>query len=495
MVDLPGNDGANEGFWRFQIRDRYGNWVKMGGDVTFAFNHPNFGWVSGHGKFEGGSRPEHALVRVSDDHPNLGGQVIEVPSDSFDSVKAIIPSDAPGLAEAKRLDALDGIVVNAPTPTPELKDSITGDEALQKIYGEMGRVAKESGRFAVGRSVKDVKAAAKKTYEKVYEKLKVEYPELMGDFADYDAYWARASNGLAAGAFTRWEDSYENINALTKASNKIYAREILGLKEDGLIEFYRNAVNHMSTKEWSAAGYASLDRRMAWDYNSYYGKYSGTGEHDGRYVVRAKPEEVSGLLGYSQVQDEYGVVIGVDVVSMEGRSERVGDLEMQKVSPWSKDIEEFDRSGGGSPFRRISPASQFEVFATENPVPGDEYSDFYEALGLDPKARPIPTKWDEMFGEGSFDALEKYPGYRTIQSYFVDAGDGKVGLDMMALDRVSSRNAADPKAGDEYDTHLKMLSVIQELSGKTFMVHRGHNQDDPRLIDVVNKTAEERGAI
>jgi hypothetical protein len=485
MVDSIGNDGANEGFWRFQIRDKNGNWVKMGGSVTFSTNHPNFGPISGNGTFEGGSRPGVALIKVSDNHPTLGGKVVEVPSEDFDSIRAIIPADAPGLAKAKKLDALDGIVVNAPTKADALKDSITGDEALQKIYASMGKIAKAEGRFAVGRSNKDIRAAAKETYKTVYEKLKVEYPDLAAAYPDYESYWDRASSGLAAGFDTRWADSVDEIDALTKASNKIYAREVLGLKEDGLIEFYRNSVNHMSSKDWAAAGYASLDRRMAWDYNSYISQYdnNGANSNDGRYIVRAKPEEVSGLIGFSQIEDEYGVVIGRDVVSQDGRAERVGNLEIQKVSPWSKDVEEFDRSGGGSPFRRVSPASQFEVFATETPVPGKEYADFYNALGLDKTTRPIPTKWDEMFGEGSFDALAAFPSYKTIQSYFVDAGDGKVGLDLLALDKVSSRNSTDPKAGDEYDTHLKMLSVIQELSGKTFMVHRGHRRDDPRIPD------------
>lgn len=479
------NDGANEGFWRFQIRDKYGRWVEMGGAVTFTTDHPNFGRISGTGLFEGGSRPGFAMVRVKN-HATLDDGVYEVSSDDIESVQAIIPADAPGLVQAKKLDAADGITVNA--PTSELKDSITGDEALQKIYGGMGIYAKKSGRFAVGRGPADVKAAAKETYKVVYEKLKVEYPELMTEFGSYQEYWDRASNGLAAGFMTRWEESADDINPLTKASNKIYAREILGLKEDGLIEFYRNAVNHMSTKEWSAAGYASLDRRMAWDYNAYLSKYADSGlqPNDGRYIIKAKPEELSGLIGFSQIPDEYGVVIGLDVVSQDGRAERVGDLEMQKVSPWSNDIEEFDRSGGASPFRRVSPASQFEVFATDNPVPSDDYAGFYESFQLDASSRPIPTKWDEMFGAGSFDLLNgQYPSYKTLQSYFMDAGNGKVGLDMLLLDKLSSRYSGDPQPNDEYDKTLKMLSVIQELSGKIFMVHRGHKKDDPRVIEAV----------
>ena len=477
--DIPGGEGANKGFWRRQLKDRLMRFAKMYGNVLFDVEIENIGRVSGHGQIIDAVASNIALIRIKN-HPILGDMDLPIPSTQFEVVDAIIPD-----ADYERISGNDVTPNNE--PTPELKDSITGDEALQKIYGQMGLHAKKSGRFAVGRSVKDVRAAAKETYKPVYEKLKVEYPELVSEFPDYESYWDYASSSLAAGVFTRWADSVDEIPELTKASNKIYAREILGLKEDGMIEFYRNSINHKSSEELAGAGYASLDRRMAWDYNSYLIKYEDNGltENDGRYTVRAKPDEVTGLLGISGAEDEYGVVVGLDVTSQPGRVTRVGDLEMQQVAPWSNDIQTFDRSGGGSPFRRVSPASQFEVFATETPVPGENYSDFYEAFNLDKESRPIPTKWDEMFGEGSFDALNgDYPGYRSIQRLFIDAGDGKVGLDMMELDQISSRDSQDPQANDTYDKTLKMLSVIQELSGKTFMVHRGHNPDDPRLDEV-----------
>lgn len=475
--DIPGGEGANKGAWREQLRDRLGQFAKMFGMVLFDIEIEGLGRITGHGELVEIVRPQVGLVRIKN-HPILSDIDIEIPADNLEAIDAVIPDADFERATGKTLPK---------SKSTELKDSITGDEALQKIYGQMGLHAKKSGRFAVGRSVKDVRAAAKETYKPVYEKLKVEYPELVSEFPDYESYWDYASSSLAAGVFTRWADSVDDIPELTKASNKIYAREILGLKEDGMIEFYRNSINHKSSEELAGAGYASLDRRMAWDYNSYLIKYEDNGltENDGRYTVRAKPDEVTGLLGISGAEDEYGVVIGLDVTSQPGRVTRVGDLEMQQVAPWSNDIQTFDRSGGGSPFRRVSPASQFEVFATETPVPGENYSDFYEAFNLDKESRPIPTKWDEMFGEGSFDALNgDYPGYRSIQRLFIDAGDGKVGLDMMELDQISSRDSQDPQANDTYDKTLKMLSVIQELSGKTFMVHRGHNPDDPRLDGV-----------
>jgi hypothetical protein len=103
----------------------------MGGSVMFDTMHPNFGPIKGHGSFEGGSRPGVALVKVSDDHPTVGGKIIEVPSEDFQAVKAIIPADSPGLIEAKRLDAADGKIAN---------DQNTG---IFKEYGEAQKNAAE----------------------------------------------------------------------------------------------------------------------------------------------------------------------------------------------------------------------------------------------------------------------------------------------------------------------------------------------------------------
>lgn len=129
MVDVPGGDGANEGFWRFQIRDKYGRWVQMGGAVTFTTDHPNYGRISGSGTFAGGSRPGFALVKVEAHHSLKDGSY-EVPSDDFEAVKAIIPKDSPGLAKAKGLDAADGVVTN-------------GQTGIFQKYGEAGKNAAE----------------------------------------------------------------------------------------------------------------------------------------------------------------------------------------------------------------------------------------------------------------------------------------------------------------------------------------------------------------
>lgn len=128
------NDGANEGFWRFQIRDKYGRWVQMGGAVTFSTDHPNFGRISGTGLFEGGSRPGFAMIRVKN-HATLEDGVYEVSSDDLESVKAIIPENAPGLVEAKKLDAADGISANPLAPiTLESLPEATPSKAGENSY-------------------------------------------------------------------------------------------------------------------------------------------------------------------------------------------------------------------------------------------------------------------------------------------------------------------------------------------------------------------------
>lgn len=141
--DIPGlgNDGANEGFWRVQIRsEKTGRWVKMYGAVMFDTRHPNYGPISGVGIFEGGARPGVALVRVSGG--KLNGKVIEVPTSDFEDIKAIIPENTPGLEEARKLDALDGIIVNAPTKSEtdgELKEQSSFEAAASTEVQQLSR--------------------------------------------------------------------------------------------------------------------------------------------------------------------------------------------------------------------------------------------------------------------------------------------------------------------------------------------------------------------
>jgi hypothetical protein len=128
------NDGANEGFWRFQIRDKYGRWIQMGGAVTFTTDHPNFGRISGTGLFEGGSRPDYAMIRVKN-HASLEDGVYEVAAGDMEAVKAIIPENAPGLIEAKKLDAADGVSANpvAKSPTEAVSNKELTDKERQAL--------------------------------------------------------------------------------------------------------------------------------------------------------------------------------------------------------------------------------------------------------------------------------------------------------------------------------------------------------------------------
>jgi hypothetical protein len=512
MVDLPGNEGANKGYWRVQIRDRYGRFVEMGGDITFEISLPGGGRAMVPGIYRGSVRPDVAKIEVLDDKYIPKG-MYEVGSHFITAIK----KDKEDENKTNLTGVPDATVETPPEPKKlELAAEIDGDTAFSIIRGAQGLHAKKAtGRAAFARTPDDVIEAAHLQYIEVYNKLKEEYPDLVSQFANAEEYWAYAKNSLAVSDTTPWANSVKDIPELMKASNKIYARDFLGLKEDGLITFYRNAVNHKPSEERSAAGYASFDKRMAWDYNSYLIKYEGVGEHDGRYEVKAKPEELTGLLGYSQIQDEYGVVIGLDVVSMPGRMKRVGGLEIQEPSPWAKTIDTFDRSGGASPFRQFRTASHFDLYPIPaDTFPGDDYQAFMEKNGI--VKGGIPAKWEEIYGEGSWNEVDgKYPAYARLKELFVDAGGGKIGLDTLALDKYLARAYSDneskkPEKNDYGDLAVKMLTVLQELSGTTFMVHRGHNQGDkrvieaeskaspgdvPNVIDVVNKTAEDRSAV
>ena len=50
------NGGGNDGFWRFQWRDRYGRWVKMGRSIKFKLRMPDGSIESVIGKFVGGNK-------------------------------------------------------------------------------------------------------------------------------------------------------------------------------------------------------------------------------------------------------------------------------------------------------------------------------------------------------------------------------------------------------------------------------------------------------
>jgi hypothetical protein len=109
----------------------------MGGAVTFSTDHPNFGRISGTGLFEGGSRPDYAMIRVKN-HATLEDGVYEVAAGDMEAVKAIIPDNAPGLIEAQKLDAADGVSANplAPVTLESLPEATPSNPGQNAYYVE-----------------------------------------------------------------------------------------------------------------------------------------------------------------------------------------------------------------------------------------------------------------------------------------------------------------------------------------------------------------------
>jgi len=94
MVDVtPGDSGANKGFWRTQLRDRFGKFVKMGGAVIFDIQMPGVVGVSqAKGFFVGNRTLDVAIIEVPDNSIIPKGKY-EVNRKFITGVRALIDTD------------------------------------------------------------------------------------------------------------------------------------------------------------------------------------------------------------------------------------------------------------------------------------------------------------------------------------------------------------------------------------------------------------------
>jgi hypothetical protein len=499
---IPGDGNDN---WKTQLRGNDGRWINMYGPVSFDYTPPGGGPAKkGRGTFQGVSSPGRANIFVKDD-PELEVGMYEVQSQFVKGVKAFIPTAA-NEPEPKP-------TVEAPI-TPELKAEVTGDEAMQVVRNAGAEYAKSQGRFAMARTYNDIKQGLRNQYMQLFEGIKQDNPELLknqfiinedgtgrtGDIVTEDDLWG-AIKALQVQTSSRWM-SPDGINPLAKELNGRYAEKFLGLKKDGLITFYRNAISEKEDPAEAAAGYASLDKKMAWDYNSQ--KASANEVNKGRYIVKARPDEVLGILGLSGAVDEFGVVISPEVTSLPGRFERVGGLEKQTIdtAPWvdSERLDEVSRLGGNSPFRFLAPMTNFDYYALDSSPFGEGtgWSSFYEANGLELGA--MPTKYNELYGEGAWE--KDFGDSSPRAAVFVDLfkeftneqGEKKWGLDALKLRGLSDIDMLNSaESGDSFDRSMKVLSAMQELMGKPFFVNKGHDQSDPRIPKAaeISKTPNE----
>jgi antirestriction protein ArdC len=392
--------------------------------------------------------------------------------------------DTPGLDQ--------DVETKAPEDAAGLRDSIQGSEVQNKKLSSMTRILKSKGRFPVPRqswndtkgTTSDVSVAAKADYKQVYDAS----PELQEKYKSPEELWDRVLN-WAVDTDDSSPNDLSQIPEEMRLINREYAKHFLGIKEDGLITVYRNAVNNKNNEVDAAAGYISTDRDFAYDYNSK----SGNDGADGRYEIDVKPDEVYGMIGYSKPEDEYAFVIGKGVTSQEGRVRRVGDIaSLPTTAPW---LEEYTKNisynRGGTPYRHHALAGQFDFHEVENF--GNNLEEFFSKYNL--TSADIKSKFDELYGSGAYDeykASGKDVTFNTIRNMFIDLPSGNIGMDITRIPGGSPGNLDMSMYGgnegtpenfknDRTDNTLKMLSVFQELTGQPFFTHRSREYESPGL--------------
>ena len=480
------NDGANAGFWRKQLRGNDGKFIKMGGGVVFDISLPGFtGIARGLGFFIGNLTPDIAIIEVRDNKTIPKGRY-QIPHKDITGVKAIIPTEES--TEAAKQE-------------PTLSDDMLGSEVHKKKLASITKILKSEGRFAVPRQTSsdhwgidsDVSRGAKADYGKVYESSTL----LKSKYSSFDQFWEKVKT-LSVNTDSQSPNDLSQIPEEMKEINREYAVHFLGLKPDGLITVYRNAVNNKDSEIDAAAGYVSTDRDLAYDYNSGQPNIAT----NGRYEIDVKPEEISGMIGYSNAEDEFAFVIGTGVTSQPGRVRRVGDIEkLPFTAPWLAPYEKtIVRSQGATPYRHHALGGQFDFHEVDNF--GNNLTEFFQKNKVGPE--DIKAKFDQIYGQGSYDEYKESGNsisFGTIKKMFVDLPTGKIGLDITKipggydghLNQSGYGDTQNPESfkNDLTDNTLKMLAVFQELTGEPFFTHRSRDytpgtkppEVEPELVD------------
>ncbi len=484
MVDVtPGNEGANKGYWRKQLRDKYGKFVRMGGAVLIELQLPGVqGILRATGRFRGMETPTVARIEVLDDREVPKG-IYLVETSKIEAIQADLPED---YVERKTAEAKGEVAPEQ--PAQELKAAISGSEALKIRLKSVARALKQAGRFPIPRLApttdkgrnSDVANGAKIDYKKVFDAE----PALQEKYKTFENMWEMVYK-YGADERTQSPNTLAEIPEDMKELNRAYAKHVLGLNPDGIITVYRNAVNGKDTPEESAVGYVSLDREMAYDYNSHRDNVAA----NGRYEIDVKPDEVFGMIGYSKIEDEYGLTIGREVTNTPGRVRRVGDLGIVDIeAPWLREYgrNEFNRGRGASPFRMFNLAGEYDFHPVE-PL-GNNLEEFLQNYNL--SAPQIKEKFEQLYGEGSYDRYKASGNtvtFQRIRDLFVPLEDDKIGLDVAKLNRLDALRNPNEYLDDLYDNTLKMLSVFQELTGQPFMTHKTRGYEPPEEAAISDK--------
>ena len=383
---------------------------------------------------------------------------------------------------------------------PRSSNYIDGPDVVNEIVNEAAKVAYEDGRFPVPRVggfstagdgkliPSDVLVALKRQYGRVFESLKESNPEFTSKYDNFDAFWADVEkNGVDT--FTSFSDLAPN--EFRQTVNKAYAKEILGLDEGGFIEVYRNSIMGRSREGASevdaAAGYASLDRNMAWDYNS--GNREGN-EFAGRYSIKVKPEEYAGMIGYSGALDEFGVVLGKNVTGIDGRTTKHGKLDFMPVPDGLKEGVDFQRTGGGGPYRFFH-----EGFRFFKPAGAFDYKDFDDLLARAGGKEKVRAKILELWPNTTFDRVADDSfalNGSTFERYLKKTPDGKATFDVSKINLYPSGSGGTDRRGDQIDNVLKGALAFQELTGQKMIEwRRGGNPFTTKKASTAPEKPEE----
>jgi DNA polymerase III epsilon subunit-like protein/8-oxo-dGTP pyrophosphatase MutT (NUDIX family) len=370
-------------------------------------------------------------------------------------------------------------VASEKADNPRSSKYIDGPDVMNEIMNEAAKVAYEDGRFPIPRNggistsadgkwlAPDVKPALQRQYKRVFDSLKDSDPDFMSKYDNFDKFWADVDKNSVTTS-TPFGDGPEN--EFRQTVNKAYAKEILGLDEDGFIEVYRNSIRGRSREGQSeadaAAGYASLDKNMAWDYQ---GQLTGDGPFSGRYSIKVKPEEYGGMIGHSGALDEFGVVLGKNITSIDGRVEKHGKLE---IVPILDGVTFGARGTGGGPYRFFN-----EGFRFIKPAGEFDYTDFDDLIARAGGKDKIRAKVSEFWPNTTFDRVEKDSfslSGRSFEDYIKKLPNGKAIFDPAKLTLPSSGFGAEgiDRRGDRTDNFLKGVLAIQELTGQKIMEWR-----------------------
>jgi hypothetical protein len=322
----------------------------MFGNVLFDLEVKDIGRLTGHGQIVSMKSPGIAMVRIKN-HPVLPDNDYPISGKNLESLAALIPDDEWERISKQGVDNKKPVarisdedysrlvkdVADSVGGSEEPRDSLTGAEVQARKMSTVYKNLKDEERFPVPRQTtldhwgtdSDIAKGAKKDYNLVYDKLKSQDASWSEKYPTFDSFWERVKE-FSVGQTSQSPNDLSEIPQEMKDINKAYAENILNLNPDGKITFYRNAVNRKGSPEESALGYVTTNADFAYDYNSQAPNTDG----NGRYEIDAKPDEIFGMLGYSQIEDEFGVVVGRGVTSQPDRVRRVGDLEQPKLAPW-----------------------------------------------------------------------------------------------------------------------------------------------------------------